>query len=287
MTDQRAKQLQMHAEDLLLLMNASKLTSRSFREGGYPIPLRVFDKAEPFLLQDVTHSEFMDAQWLTDVGLRDLPSSLDFTGMGAIEDERDRGNIAAHRLSIVRRPFFPVKVLTRYVVAHRILFLDRPTGVGETAITYYGSNTGAPLKTHPQEWIHLTSGAPLIERSPDMAFLLMFSLGMCFNRDYIWRAHLRWPGAEAGITIPTTPEGARALFRLRDYEEGASRRKALIHWVSEHSRRIRKDTEEETRVWVREHTRGVAKFKWQDMEGAIYPAAADLRRLQQAKGAKR
>lgn len=278
--NQRAKQLQMHVEDLLLLMNASTITTRPFRDGGRPVPLRAFDKAEPFLLQDVTHAEFADAQFFTDVSLRDLSSPFDFAGIGHLNGEQ--GNLAVSRLSVVRRPLYPVKHLTRHVIAHRCLFLDRQTGVGETTMMYYGSNSGDPLT-----WILLNTGEPLVEASPDFAFLLIFSLGMHFNRDYVWHVHLKWPGAEAGVMIPTTPEGARALFRLRDYEQGASRRKALIHWVSEHSRRIRKDTAEETRVWVREHKRGTAKFKWQDMEGAIYPAAADLRRLEQGKGATR
>lgn len=276
---QRAKQLQVHVEDLLLLMNASKLTTRPFREGGYPIPLRVFDKAEPFALPAITRSDVADETFFTDVNLRDLSSPFDITAVSAGDGD---GHLGVSRLAVVRRPLYPVKHLTRYVVAHRMLFLDRRDGTGETVLTYYGSNTG-----DAHTWIYLNSGAPLIEQNPAMCELMIMSLGLHFNRDYLWHAHLKWPGAEAGVMIPTTPEGARALFRLRDYEEGASRRKALIHWVSEHSRRIRKDTEEETRVWVREHKRGTAKFKWQDMEGAIYPAAADLRRLQQDKGGKR
>jgi len=278
---QRAKQLQMHVEDLLLLMNASKITNKSFADGGYPVPLRAFDKAEPFQLQDVTHAEFGDAEVFNDVSLQDLATPLDFVGMNATNE--DRAVIGVHRLAVVRRPVFPVKRLTRHIIAHRILFLDRRSGAGETLLTYYGSNTGGG----PRTWTHLDSGAPLLERSPDTCMLAISSMGFHFNRDYLWHAHLKWPGAEAGVMVPTTPEGARSLFRLRDYEAGASRRKALIHWVSEHSRRIRKDTAEETRVWVREHARGTAKFKWQDMEGTIYPAAYDLRRLEQAKGGVR
>lgn len=277
---QHARALKLHVEDLLLLMNASRVTHRSFAEGGYPLPLRTFDKAEPFLLQDVTHTEFSDAEAFTDVSLRDLATPFDFTGMGAVHG--DSALVGVHRLSVVRRPLFPVRHLTRYVVAHRFAFFDRQQGHAETGMTYYGSNTG-----ESKSWRFLGTGEPLIDASPAMCGLLIFALGLHFNRDYLWHAYLKWPGAEAGVMVPTTPAGARSLFRLRDYEAGASRRKALIHWVSEHSRRVRKDTEEETRVWVREHTRGVAKFTWQDMEGAIYPAAYDLRRLAEAKGGAR
>ncbi|WP_316769027.1 hypothetical protein [Streptomyces sasae] len=86
---------------------------------------------------------------------------------------------------------------------------------------------------------------------------------------------------EAGVMIPTTPAGARSLFRLCDVERGETRRRALIHWVAEHSRRIRKDTAEETRTWVKEHVRGAVNFNWGDITGTILPAPADLRRIQQ------
>lgn len=277
--NQHTKQLQLHVEDLLLLMNASDIASAPFREGGYRIPLRAFDKAQPFILRDVTHSDFADEELFTDVSLRDLASPLDVTVM--VRDKED-GRAGVHRLAVVRRPLFPVKRPTRYVVAHRMLFLDPRSGAGKTFLTYYGSNTG-----DARTWIDLNSGIPLSETHRGRHEVMSVALGLHFNHDYIWHVHLKWPGAEAGVMVPTTPEGARTLFRLRDYDPGASRRKALIHWVSEHSRRIRKDTIEETRVWVREHTRGTAKFKWQDMEGAIYPAAYDLRRLEQAKGGNR
>ncbi|MFH9579049.1 hypothetical protein ACH4MO_13760 [Streptomyces globisporus] len=277
---QRAKQLRLHVEDLLLLMNASKVRKASFEYGGYSVPLRVFDKAEPFMLGKVTHAEFQDAQVFTDVALADLATPLNFVGMNNVYAPENGEDVGVHRLDVVRRPLLPVKTMTRHVVAHRRLFINRGTGVGDTSIAYYGSNTG-----ELGSWVHLQLGGPLHEVRPDGALFLAMGLGLQFNRDYLWHAHLKWPGAEAGVMIPTTPEGARSLFRLRDYEAGASRRKALIHWVSEHSRRLKKDTSEETRVWVREHTRGATKFKWQDMEGAIYPAAADLRRLSSESGA--
>jgi hypothetical protein len=283
--NQRAKQLQLHVEDLFVLMNASKVKKAPYQYSGYPIPLRVFDKAEPFMLPDVTHAEFLEDgafSAFTDVALGDLPTPLNFVGMNNVSEPKRDESVGVHRLDVVRRPLMPVKLMTRYIVAHRRLYLRRHDGSGDTSIFYYGSNTG-----ELGSWMQLQTGELLHESHPREAFFLATALGLQFNRDYLWHAHLKWPGAEAGVMIPTTPEGARSLFRLRDYEAGASRRKALIHWVSEHSRRIRKDTAEETRVWVREHTRGATKFKWQDMEGAIYPAAHDLRRLEQAKGGAR
>lgn len=276
---QRAKQLQMYVEDLLLVMNASKVKKDDFIYGGYRLPLKTFDKAEPLGLPNVTHAD-VDQSVLTEVTPADLDWRINCTFISPVEAEQSDmdEDVVARRYVSVRRPLLPVRTITRHVVASQRLFINRKTGEGRTSVLYLGTNGG-----DFNSWVHLQRGQRLLDVSPHELGGVRFALGMQFGSDYHWRAHLKWPGAEAGVMIPTTPEGARALFRLRDYEPGASRRKALIHWVGEHSRRIRKDTAEETRIWVREHTRGVTKFKWQDMEGAIYPAAHDLRRLEQMK----
>jgi hypothetical protein len=273
----------MYVEDLLLVMNASRVKKDDFVFGGYRLPLKTFDKAEPLGLPDVTHAD-VDKAVLTEVTAADLDWRINYTAIAPVNVEQsDMGeHVAVRRYVSVRRPLLPVKTMTRHVVASQRLFINRETGEGRTSVAYFGTNGG-----DWRNWIDLPRGRRLLDTNPGELAALRMALGMQFSSDYHWHAHLKWSGAEAGVMIPTTPEGARALFRLRDCEPGASRRKALIHWVSEHSRRIRKDTAEETRVWVREHTRGVTKFKWQDMEGAIYPAPFDLRRLEQAQEATR
>jgi len=272
---ERAKQLQMHVEDLLLLMNASNVKKDDFAYGGYRLPLKTFDKAEPMGLPDVTHAD-VDQTVLTEVTGADLNWRINSTFISPVETEQSNmgEDVVVRRFVSVRRPLLPVRTMARHLVASQRLFINRKTGEGRTSVVYFGTNGG-----DHNNWIHLQRGQHLLDIAPHELVGLRFALGMQFGSDYHWRAHLKWSDAEAGVMIPTTPEGARALFRLRDYEPGASRRKALIHWVSEHSRRLRKDTPEETRVWVREHMRGITKFKWQDMEGAIYPAPYDLRRI--------
>ncbi|GGL66754.1 hypothetical protein GCM10010129_07740 [Streptomyces fumigatiscleroticus] len=135
----------------------------------------------------------------------------------------------------------------------------------------------------PHSWTDLATGGPLQEVRPGKWRASRVALGVQFGRDHLWYAHLKKPDDEAGVMIPTTPEGARELFQLRDHEPGASRRTALVHWVTEHSRRVREDAARETRVRVREHLRGTARFKWQDVEGAIHPAPYDLWRIEQGK----
>jgi hypothetical protein len=271
---ERAKQVRLHVEDLMLLMNASKIKKDRFEAGGYPIPLRNFDRAESFFIDSGTHDDVEDNEYFTDVTLDDLDERINCTVVAPAPDDQ----VAVHRYVTVRRPLMPVTTVTRHIVASQRLYLDRQTGTGRTSVQYFGTNGTGDWES----WIDLASGRPLHEAHPSECGAFRVALGVQFGRDYLWYAYLKVPGAEAGVMIPTTPEGARALFRLRDVEEGRTRRTALTHWVGEHSRRIRKDTAEETRAWVKEHLRGAAKFKWRDMEGAIYPAPDDLRRIASA-----
>lgn len=81
-------------------------------------------------------------------------------------------------------------------------------------------------------------------------------LNAVFNRftPYCWRV---------GVSIDSSPKmyfmtdaiGVRELLKERDVREGKVRRDALLHWVSEHWRINRFDTDEEVRV--RKHLRGM------------------------------
>ncbi|MFI2136723.1 hypothetical protein ACH46I_18690 [Streptomyces griseofuscus] len=274
MTDTRATQVQMHVDDLLLLMNTSRIKKDTFEYGGREIRLRAFDKAEAFSLVDATHADVEEnVDIFTDATLADLNHRVDCTVLGAITEGRFQ--VGVRRYVTVRRPHLPLPKLTRHVVASQRLMLDRKEQVGYTSIVYYGTHGGGP-----ESWVDLGSGRPLAEAHPGEWRALQIALGIQFNRDYLWYVHLKRPQGEAGVMIPTTPAGAHQLFRLRDVEPGETRRRALIHWVAEHSRRIRKDTADETRTWVKEHVRGEVNFNWGDIAGTIFPAPADLRRLQ-------
>jgi hypothetical protein len=160
------------------------------------------------------------------------------------------------------------------MIEERRLFINKDTGTGLTSLRYYGIN-----RPDRMAWMDLQRGVPLASVPKSEIVLLWIAHGLQFNRDYYWHVHLKWPGADVGVYFPTTAVGCRELFKLRDYEPGKSRRKALLHWVSEHSRRLRQDTDEETLAWVRKHLRGSRSFAWQDLRGVISPSGYDLRRL--------
>lgn len=274
---ERAAQVKLTVEDLLLVLNASKVSKDDFIYGGYPLPLRNFDRVDPigFASPEMgIYSDVSDLEILCDVTPSDLPGAVDVC-CAALENNQE-SNLIVRRFRTIKRPLMPVKRFARVMIAEEVLHIDRASGIGRTSINGIWGTNGGDVGS----WMDLQRGCRAVD-SPRAAHItgLQIGLGIQFGRDYLWHAYLKWPGSEIGVMFPTTPHGARELFKLRDYEAGESRRRALIHWVSGHTRRIRKDTIEESRVWVREHVRGRVAFDWQDMQGAIYPAPYDLRRI--------
>jgi hypothetical protein len=283
----RAKALAMHVEDLMLLMNTNKLKVSRRRQGG-TFPLRHYDKAEPYSLLGVTHADVSDDEYFSDATPWDLPTPFDITVANSIACPTDfwGEDFAVRRYRVVKRPYLPLARIARCIVEVSYLALNSRTGEAHSSANYYGMN-------HPEDrWFELPpQGCEPTGGDEETRILIGLATGIQFTRDYSWRVHLKYNGAEIGVMIPTTPEGIRALFKLRDYEPGASRRKALMTWVTGHSRRIQRDTPDEHLTWVRDHLRGRESFTWEDMRGVIYPSAHDLRRLQEmrvtAKAARR
>lgn len=283
-TDQRSAQVHFLMGDLLRSLNKCRLRTQVRRgPGSILLPRETFDGAEPFVASGVTHRDISKEVEFDDQGVRyiaeeamaevlrpsDFGGHVDYRLIVPVSGSRDE--LLVSRYVSVDQPLWELPgPMPRHIVAHEMMHLNTRTGIGKTVVLYYGTNGG--------RWVSLTINGPL-PVTPDEMNDLQFALNIAFNRDYNWRVYLKWTGDKVGITLPTTPEGARELLRLRDYTPGASRRAALLHWVSKHSRRIRKDTLDETRIWVREHLRGETKFAWEDMEGTVHAAPYDLRRL--------
>lgn len=89
---------------------------------------------------------------------------------------------------------------------------------------------------------------------------------------YEWTVEIQ---LQSGLVaaIPGTPAMCRSILALRDIPEGYSRRAALKHLVSAHTRRP--DTP------VREHLRGRTEFEWNTIRGCVVPSEYDLERLSQ------
>lgn len=281
MEDQRSRGLALHAEDLLLLLNTNHQRWGRRRIVGGDILLRHFDKAEPFTLVDVIQHDVADDVFFLDAQPWDLSTPLDIAYVTRMETGPFVGeDLAVRRYRQVRRPRYALRSLPRYLVESTYLAINRSTGEFFTSLRYLGANRpGEPWRDCPPR-----NSDPLGQESTDEERREeegpRIASGVQFAREYAWRVHLKLHGAEIGITVPTTPEGVRALFRLRDYEPGASRRTALVHWVREHARRTKKGTDEEHLSWVRSHLRGSRSFTWNDMQGVVHPSVHDLRRLE-------
>jgi hypothetical protein len=279
----RAEALAVKVEQLLLIMNTNRLVTRSNTVGG-SLPLSYFDRAEPMAISEATHADVMDDDIFRDAGPWDLPAKLDFTAASMISTGTNLFGEDVHvrRYRVVRRPVWPLHQLTRWIIESSYLGINTQNGTAHPITHYFGVNRpGEPwreLVPRNTQVVGERSESSRMER-----LLVGFACGFQLARDYAWRVHLKYVGADIGVMIPTTPTGIRALFRLRDYEAGESRRKALTHWVKGHTRRTKNDSDEADLAWVRDHLRGKNSFTWQDMRGAIYPSGYDQRRLRQMR----
>lgn len=88
-----------------------------------------------------------------------------------------------------------------------------------------------------------------------------------------WSVRFSVPGSQRGIVRLCEAGSVKELFRLRDRDPGASRRAALLHWVTAHTRRLRRNHDEETEV--RRHLRGRAAFDWLGLKATIRPSPQD------------
>lgn len=100
--------------------------------------------------------------------------------------------------------------------------------------------------------------------------------------EYVWTVTIGKIGSDFRFKVATDSVGARRLLSLRDVPDGRQRRAALRHWVSEHTRRIRRpEGEYETDVVT--HLRGATPFTWDEFEGVVTPSPFDLRRAEEAR----
>jgi hypothetical protein len=105
----------------------------------------------------------------------------------------------------------------------------------------------------------------------DMEFVsrqIQIAMGVQLRQVMSWTVEI---GRDDGpsLLFPTTPAGARAIFKLRDVPEGRKRRAALRTWVDAHQRQ-RAGSEDET--YVRTHLRGGQIFNWNGLTCTLRPS---------------
>ncbi|MGH6653568.1 MAG: hypothetical protein ACRDVE_00005 [Actinocrinis sp.] len=280
-TTPRPQAFKMPIDNVLDMLQNARPRPDTWQYGGWSWPLKHFDNMAPLLDAETTHADYGD-DIFTRLWPADLATPLDFCAGRFLDDGGPMsGWFVAHHYRQVKRPRLPVARMARYVIECARLYINPATGEARTSAKYFGIN-------HPdwESWQHLQLDRPLhkTENGTLEILALACSMGFHFGREYHWHVHLKRPGSAAGVLVPTTSQGARKVFRLRDYESGETRRKALQHWVDGHSRRIRPHTPDERLTWVRDHLRGRTKFQWEGMEGEIRVSEHDMRRLGLAVG---
>lgn len=106
-----------------------------------------------------------------------------------------------------------------------------------------------------------------IEEIKRCAQLLISTQFMLENMPTVY---IKEPDAKIGCTFPLEDASMlKALFKLRDIEQGKERRSALRHIVRSHERTYNKNTADELKVFVKKHLRGQTVFNWLGMECRI------------------
>lgn len=112
------------------------------------------------------------------------------------------------------------------------------------------------------EWAKYDKIQSTIVPYPELAIMMNWSAAHC------WNVRLSMPDSP-GLLLATDPVGVRELLKMRDVPEGRTRRQALVHWVSEHWRKNRKDPSVEH--LVREHLRGATDCDWFGLHCKVLP----------------
>lgn len=104
-----------------------------------------------------------------------------------------------------------------------------------------------------------------------------FARSAALTDEYNWRVNVGFNvKAVPTISLPSDPIGARQVFKLRDVPPGKSRRDALRHWVSGHTRTAPPPGYVEKYIWP--YLRGAEEFTWNGLYCKIQPSAYDLRK---------
>lgn len=236
------------------------------------VPLRSMDGCIPLDMADARSSgeslmipvnEGAPAIWPID--LRFVQNSnagvtdpADMWPEGSLQFNRLRTITAKEARPLGASIFSPRMVMDEVVIA-------KPDGTAKSA--------KAPLAQLGGKW---QNAAPKAIHGYPAARAISVGLGLGLAVRYEWTV---WVGHNDGprIRFFSDPHGAREIFRLRDLPPGRERRAALRNWVSAHTRRKRDD--EDAKVWVKKHLRGITDFTWNGLRCRINPPQFDLEQI--------
>lgn len=251
------------------------------------LPLSHFDGAEPMTVGYMEAFEAETArEWqlpvFWDIAPRDLGRDVDACWLGDMRD--DPNDLAGPLRAEEDEGLFLCAVRVRRVGANaskRIVV--RAHTVCEIAVAGF-RHDGSYASMHlyaawiAGEWVPASSiGSATARHWIPFRRFVRFAHSLQFVRRYDWRVNIAIDSGPS-VAFVTDPIGAREVFRLRDIPNGGERRAALLHWVSEHWRKRRKDPDEERKV--RAHLRGATEFQWNGLRCCIRPSEFDAEQAQ-------
>lgn len=155
-----------------------------------------------------------------------------------------------------------VSRIWRYMCEASAAFVHDDGSWSSTDAAVFGSNDGA-------RWMLASLNFPREgHESEKWSAKIKMAISITLQRKIDWTVDLGF-GSWSRIRIPTDPSGIRALLHDRDVAAGKNRRDAVVHWVSEHLRKKRKNPDD--LAYVRAHLRGQREVVWQGMRCRINP----------------
>lgn len=253
----------MKLDDLAAFLAVAE-TSRKRDSGGRGVTIGEFSAANIFLdsADGATHRLYVNPR--SSIDLHGEAGEFDVRILGnAYEDGIPRDSSALFSLQrFFRVRPSDVRGQTRCVlpmmckINSAIVYKDGSWIASDGPI--YGSVNG-------QAWRNISTVHTF---QGDDSLRIRTAINIAAQRKLDWVVDLSF-GHSAGIRVPTDPTGIRELFRTRDSSTRTGRRSALVHWVGEHYRQSRVDSD--ALIYVREHLRGVRRFQWNGMNCLITP----------------
>lgn len=266
-------------------VNSSFVDHRSFRW---------FDPL--FLIPELDFTTNNETMLNLNINFKELKRPLDYTFMGHDEDSpNSRFDYfhLTHLHKIVHHHYLRNCPANVYPVALSVHFVDAPSSNVQTAtfLAYYQTH-----KDWKKRWYLQYQNRPknlffsseiygrkdrfdCIEGDQKISSLVQGSLAAQDNEYHNWHVDLGY-GDLPKMRLPVNAKRLAKLFKLREIKDGDARRRALIHWVCGHKRKIQK-AEGLKIIDVVRHMRGCMDFKWIGLNCLILPSELDLKKLHQ------
>lgn len=119
---------------------------------------------------------------------------------------------------------------------------------------------------------------PPITRSYDPLGELFLPLSLAITGQYDWKVEIRAHPRTPSVSVTTSPDSIKSLYRSRENMSGPGRREALKHWVRTHKRRGK--TSDDELIDILAYMRGASRFMWNGYECAVHVSEHDLKRAE-------